>query len=63
MKLEHTGGSWVDELPSIQWSYQTTPRKEIGMPPFHLMYGGEACIHLFGLESPPNYSIVRDRVT
>ncbi|XP_074573491.1 uncharacterized protein LOC141829917 [Curcuma longa] len=43
-KLDHEGGSWVDELPSVLWSYRTTPRESTGMTPFHLVYGGEAVV-------------------
>lgn len=40
MKLDHTWESWVEELLSILWSYQTTPQEGTSMPPFHLVHGG-----------------------
>ncbi|XP_074561342.1 uncharacterized protein LOC141817608 [Curcuma longa] len=51
-KLDHEGGSWVDELPCVLWAYRTTPRESTGMTPFHLVYGGEAVVPVeVGLES------------
>lgn len=32
----------MEEIPSILWSYCTTPREGTGMTPFHLVYGEEA---------------------
>ncbi|GMH25591.1 hypothetical protein Nepgr_027434 [Nepenthes gracilis] len=43
-KLIDSGGSWVDELPSILWSYRTTPRESTKETPFSLCYGVEAVI-------------------
>ncbi|XP_074556260.1 uncharacterized protein LOC141812118 [Curcuma longa] len=43
-KLDHVGGSWVDELPDILWAYRTTPRDSTGLTPFHLVYGGEVVV-------------------
>ncbi|XP_074572624.1 uncharacterized protein LOC141829108 [Curcuma longa] len=43
-KLDHEGGSWVEELPCVLWSYRTTPRESTGITPFHLVYGGEAVV-------------------
>lgn len=42
VNLNPTGGSWVEELPNILWSYHTTPQERISMTPFHLVYEGEA---------------------
>ncbi|XP_074565140.1 uncharacterized protein LOC141821676 [Curcuma longa] len=51
-KLDHEGGSWVEELPCILWAYRTTPREATGMTPFHLVYGGEAVVPMeIGVES------------
>ena len=51
-KLDHVGGSWVDELPSVLWVYRTTPREATGITPFQLVYRGEAIIPIeVGVES------------
>ncbi|XP_042416022.1 uncharacterized protein LOC122005152 [Zingiber officinale] len=44
VKLDHVGGNWVKELPSILWTYRTTPRESTGLTPFHLVYGNEAVV-------------------
>ncbi|XP_042465843.1 uncharacterized protein LOC122048323 [Zingiber officinale] len=44
VKLDHVGGNWVEELPSILWAYRTTPRESTGLTPFHLVYGNEAVV-------------------
>ncbi|XP_042460740.1 uncharacterized protein LOC122044296 [Zingiber officinale] len=46
VKLDHVGGSWVDELPGILWAYRTTPRESTGLTPFNLVYGNEAVVPL-----------------
>ncbi|XP_042465994.1 uncharacterized protein LOC122048498 [Zingiber officinale] len=43
-RLDHMGGSWVDELPSVLWALRTTPKEGTGATPFHLVYGDEAVI-------------------
>ncbi|XP_042460613.1 uncharacterized protein LOC122044144 [Zingiber officinale] len=43
-RLDHAGGSWVDELLSVLWAHRTTPREAIGVTPFHLVYGSEAVV-------------------
>ncbi|XP_042441217.1 uncharacterized protein LOC122026545 [Zingiber officinale] len=43
-RLDHAGGSWVDELPSVLWALHTTPKEATGMTSFHLVYGGEALV-------------------
>uniref|UniRef100_A0A2N9IVS7 Integrase catalytic domain-containing protein n=1 Tax=Fagus sylvatica TaxID=28930 RepID=A0A2N9IVS7_FAGSY len=40
--LEKAKGRWVEELPSILWTYRTTPRSSTGETPFSLTYGVEA---------------------
>ena len=45
-RLEKTKGRWVEELPSILWTYRTTPRSSTGETPFSLTYGVEAVIPL-----------------
>ncbi|XP_042425981.1 uncharacterized protein LOC122013824 [Zingiber officinale] len=44
VKLDHVGGNWVEELPSILWAYRTTPRESTGLTPFHLVYDNEAVV-------------------
>ena len=43
-KLDNSKGKWVNELPSILWSYRTTARTSTGETPFSLVYGAEAVI-------------------
>ncbi|XP_052177558.1 uncharacterized protein LOC127791614 [Diospyros lotus] len=43
-RVDEVDGSWVDELPSILWSYRTTRRGSIGETPFSLCYSSEALI-------------------
>ncbi|XP_042400764.1 uncharacterized protein LOC121990755 [Zingiber officinale] len=51
-RLDHMGGSWVDELPSVLWALRTTPKEGTGFTPFHLVYGGEAVVLVeVGIES------------
>ena len=45
-RLERSKGKWVEELPSVLWSYRTTPRRSTGQTPFSLAYGVEAVIPL-----------------
>ena len=45
-KLEAAKGKWVEELPSILWTYQTTVRKSTNETPFALAFGVEAVIPL-----------------
>ncbi|GMH24041.1 hypothetical protein Nepgr_025884 [Nepenthes gracilis] len=43
-KLEDAGGSWVDELASVLWSYRTTPKEPTREIPFSLYYGTKEVI-------------------
>ncbi|XP_027156819.1 uncharacterized protein LOC113757958 [Coffea eugenioides] len=43
-RLHQAGTSWVEELPSVLWSYRTTPRSATQETPFSLTYGAEAVI-------------------
>jgi hypothetical protein len=45
-RLEKAKGRWVEELPSILWTYRTTPRRSTRETPFSLTYGVEAVIPL-----------------
>ncbi|XP_042404580.1 uncharacterized protein LOC121994696 [Zingiber officinale] len=44
VKLDHVGGNWVEEPPSILWPYRTMPRESTGLTPFHLVYGNEVVV-------------------
>ena len=35
-------GKWVDELPRVIWSHNTTISRTTGFTPFKLLYGEEA---------------------
>ena len=35
-------GRWVDELPRVIWSHNTTQSRATGFSPFRLLYGSEA---------------------
>jgi hypothetical protein len=35
-------GKWVDELPKVIWSYNTTVSRAAGFTPFRLLFGTEA---------------------
>ncbi|XP_065039365.1 uncharacterized protein LOC135673893 [Musa acuminata AAA Group] len=37
-------GAWVDELPSVLWSMQTTPKTASGESPFSLVFGTEVVL-------------------
>ncbi|XP_042400745.1 uncharacterized protein LOC121990734 [Zingiber officinale] len=51
-RLDHTGGSWVDELSSVLWAMRTTPKEATGVTPFHLVYGSETLVLVeVGVES------------
>ncbi|XP_074336963.1 uncharacterized protein LOC141674137 [Apium graveolens] len=43
-KLEERKGNWLEELPKVMWSYNTTPRSTTGETPFMLTYGYEAMV-------------------
>ncbi|XP_027161349.1 uncharacterized protein LOC113762211 [Coffea eugenioides] len=43
-RLHRAGSSWVEELPSVLWSYRTTPRSSTQVTPFSLTYGAKAVI-------------------
>ena len=43
-RLDDAKGRWVEELPHILWTYQTTPRRSTGETPFSMSYGVEAII-------------------
>nr|KAJ0195887.1 hypothetical protein LSAT_V11C700365440 [Lactuca sativa] len=43
-RLLRLKSSWVDELPTVLWSYHTIARSSIGKIPFSLTYGIEAVL-------------------
>ncbi|XP_042467499.1 uncharacterized protein LOC122050677 [Zingiber officinale] len=43
-RLDHMGGSWVDELPSVIWALRTTLKEATDVTPFQLVYGGEVVV-------------------
>lgn len=43
-RLEGAKGNWTEELPSINWAYQTTPKRSIGETSFSMTYGAETVI-------------------
>ena len=45
-RLDDAKGRWVEELPHVLWTYQTTPRRSIEETPFLMTYGAEAVIPL-----------------
>src|SRR4051812_12015156 len=42
--LQWTPGCWVEELPSVIWSINTTPNRSTGYTPFFMVYGAEAVL-------------------
>ena len=45
-RLDDAKEKWVEELPHVLWTYQTTPRRSTGKTPFSLTYGAKAMIPL-----------------
>ena len=45
-RLNDAKGKWVEELPHVLYTYQTTPRKSTGETHFSMTYGAEAIIPL-----------------
>ena len=42
--LQRMPGCWVEELPSVIWSINTTPNRSTGYTPFFMVYGTEAVL-------------------
>mgnify|MGYP005817132049 CR=1 FL=1 len=42
--LKRTLGCWVEELPSVLWSINTTPNRSMGYTPFFMVYRAEAVL-------------------
>ena len=45
-RLDDAKEKWVEELPHVLWTYQTTPCRLTGETPFSMTYGAEAIIPL-----------------
>ena len=45
-RLDDAKGKWVEELPHVLWTYQTTHRRSIGETPFSMTYEAKAVIPL-----------------
>ena len=45
-RLDDAKRRWVEELPHVLWTYQTTPRRSTGETPLSMTYGAEAVIPL-----------------
>ena len=45
-RLDDAKGKWVEELPHVLWTYQTTPRRSIEETPFSMIYVAEVVIPL-----------------
>ena len=45
-RLDDTKGKWVEELPHVLWTYQTTSRRSIEETPFSMSYGAQVVIPL-----------------
>ena len=45
-RLDDTKGKWVEELPHVLWTYQTTSRRSIVETPFSMSYGAQVVIPL-----------------
>ena len=43
-RVEHSKGTWTDELLPILWAYRTTSKVTTGATPFALAYGEEAVV-------------------
>ena len=42
--LQRTPSCWVEELPSVIWSINTTPNRSTGYTPFFMVYEAEAVL-------------------
>ena len=45
-RLDDAKGRWVEELPYVLWTYQTTSRRSTGETPFAMTYGAKVVIPL-----------------
>ena len=42
--LQRMPGCWVEELPYVIWSINTTPNRSMDYTPFFMVYGAEAVL-------------------
>ena len=45
-RLDNAKGKWVEKLPHVLWTYQTTPRRSTRDTPFSMTYGAKTVIPL-----------------
>ena len=45
-RLDDAKEKWVEELPTVLWTYHITPRRSTGETPFSMTYGVEVVIPL-----------------
>ena len=45
-RLDNAMRKWVEELPHVLWTYQTTPRRSTGETPFSMTYRAKTVIPL-----------------
>ena len=45
-RLDEANGRWVEELPHVFWTFQTTPHRSTRETPFSMTYGFEVVIPL-----------------
>ena len=45
-RLDDAKGKWVEKLPHVLWTYQTTPRRSTGENSFSMTYGAVTVIPL-----------------
>ncbi|GAA0147071.1 hypothetical protein LIER_06862 [Lithospermum erythrorhizon] len=43
-RLQEEGGSWDKKLPTVLWSFRTTPNPITSETPFNLVYGSDALL-------------------
>ncbi|XP_074336148.1 uncharacterized protein LOC141673312 [Apium graveolens] len=58
-RLKNRKSKWPEELPSVVWSYRTSPRTSTGETPFKLDYGIEAILPI-EVGSPSHRAIIFD---
>ncbi|XP_068476201.1 uncharacterized protein [Phaseolus vulgaris] len=54
-RLEKAKGTWLEEVPRIQWAYHTTPQSTTKETPFSLVYGSDAMIPVEIQENYPRF--------
>ena len=51
--LQRTPGCWVEELPSVLWSINTSPNRSTSYTPFFMVYGAEAVLQVIFVMTRP----------